>query len=271
MELTKNVTLGVYLPAETVVHRLDPRNKILLSLVLITLIFFIDTYLVYAGFAVFMVALQKISRVPPGFVLRGLRPVFPLLAIIWVFQFFFYEAPDAVTLVSFWIFEGTDAGIHMGNLIILRVLMLYLVITTLTMTTSLVNLTHGMEALLSPFRRLGLPSQELAMIMVIALRFVPTFAEELEKIIKAQMARGVAFDRGNFLRRALSIFRAFLPLFVNAYKRGEELIVAMESRNYTGGAGRTKMKTLKMTRLDLLAIGVVLTFSVLVILLIFLY
>jgi len=268
LELTRNVTLGVYLPEKTWVHQLDPRSKIIFAVILITLIFFIDTYTAYAWFALFILGIQRISRVPLSFVLTGLRPMIPVLVIIWIFQFFFYEAADASTLVSFWVIEGTDAGLRMGNLIILRVLMLYLVITTLTLTTTLVNLTHGMEILIAPLRRVGVPSQELAMVMVIALRFVPTFAEELEKIIKAQMARGVAFDRGNFLRRAVSIFGAFLPLFVNAYKRGEELIVAMEARNYSGGRGRTRMKTLKMCRLDLAGAIVMLAFSLLLLILI---
>ena len=263
MELTKHVTLGVYLPTQSLVHRLDPRTKILISAFLVILAFYVETYTGYAFYLGFCYWGLHLCRIPFSFALKGFKPMLPILIVMWIFQLFLYTTPQAEVLYSVWLLEITDAGLRMGNIIVLRVLVLYSIVTLLTFTTSMVELTYGMEALLQPFRKVGVPAQELAMVMVIALRFVPTLAEELEKIVKAQMARGVAFDRGNFLRRAKSIFGVFLPLFVNAYKRGEDLIVAMEARNYTGGAGRTKMKHLKMSRRDLMAAGVILVFSIL--------
>jgi len=189
----------------------------------------------------------------------------PVLILMWIFQFFLYTTPEARVLFSWWIFEATDSGLHMATLITLRVIFLFTITTVLTLTTSTANLTDGLESLLKPLRMIGLPSQELVMTMVIALRFVLILAEELDKIIKAQMARGVAFDRGNFIQKTRKLFPVFLPLFLNAFKRAEELIVAMEARSYSGGKGRTKMKSLQLERNDLIAAAVILAFTSVVI------
>ena len=265
MELTKNITLGVYLPGETYIHNLDPRTKIIAAATLITLLLFIKSYLAYAIFLILIIAILVIATIPPGYAFSGLKPMLPILVLMWLFQLFLYSTPDAEVIVSWWIFSATDAGLHMGNLISMRVLFLFTVTTILTLTTSIVSLTDGLESLLNPLKKIGLPSQELVMTMIIALRFVLILAEELDKIIKAQMARGVAFDRGNFIQKTKSLFPVFLPLFINAFKRAEELIVAMEARSYTGGKGRTKMKTLHMGRVDLIAGLFILLFSALII------
>jgi energy-coupling factor transport system permease protein len=262
MELTKDITLGIYIPAQTPIHSLDPRTKLILTLVLITLLFFIKTYTGYVLYALFTIFLIMIAKVPVGYALRGLRPMLPVLFILWFFQVFFLRIPGYQVIFQVWILKATDIGLRTGNLMTIRVVFLYLVTTLLTMATSMVELTDGMEALLKPFRKIGVPSHELAMTMVIALRFVPTLAEEMEKIIKAQMARGVDFDRGNFIQRTIKRFPIFLPLFLNAFKRAEDLIIAMEARNYTGGTGRTKMRVLKMGKEDALAFGVTAIFSI---------
>ncbi len=258
MELTRNITLGVYLPGETIIHRLDPRTKIITTLIIVTLLLFIKSYLAYSLVLAFLAAVVFIAHIPPGYALCGLKPMLPVLALMWLFQLFLYTKPGNEVLFSWWIFTATDAGLHMGNLISLRVLFLFTITTLLTLTTSMVSLTDGMESLLNPLSKIGLPAQELVMTMVIALRFVLILAEELDKIVKAQMARGVAFDRGNFIQKTKKLFPVFLPLFINAFKRAEELIVAMEARSYSGGKGRTKMKTLHMSRADLTA-GLVVT------------
>ncbi len=265
MELTKNITLGVYLPGETLVHRLDPRTKILAATLLIALLLFIRSYEAYGIFLLFTAGVIFTAGIPLSFALCGLKPMLPVLVLMWVFQLFLHSIPGSEVLFSWWIFTATDTGLHMGNLITLRVLFLFTVTTILTLTTSVVSLTDGLESLLKPLRTIGLPSQELVMTMVIALRFVLILAEELDKIVKAQMARGVAFDRGNFLQKTRKVFPVFLPLFINAFKRAEELIVAMEARSYTGGKGRTKMKTLHMGRVDLAAGFIMLLFSALII------
>lgn len=265
MELTRNITLGVYLPGETAIHRLDPRTKILTASVLITLLLFIKSYQAYGLILVFLTAIILLAGIPLKFALSGLKPMLPVLLLMWVFQLFLYTSPEANVLFSLWIFTATDAGMHMGTLISLRVFFLFAVTTIMTLTTSIVSLTDGMESLLSPLKKVGLPTQELVMTMVIALRFVLILAEELDKIVKAQMARGVAFDRGNFIQKTKKIFPVFLPLFINAFKRAEELIVAMEARSYTGGRGRTKMSTLHMGRVDILAGLIIIIFSAIVV------
>ena len=269
MELTKNITLGVYLPGNTAVHRMDPRTKIIASTILIVILLLINSYQAYGYFFLFISAIIAAAGIPPGYALRGLKPMLPVLVLMWVFQLFLHSSPDAEIIFSWWIFSATDAGLHLGNMITLRVLFLFTVTTILTLTTSIVSLTDGLESLLNPLKRIGLPTQELVMTMVIALRFVLILAEELDKIVKAQMARGVAFDRGNFIQKTRKIFPVFLPLFINAFRRAEDLIVAMESRSYTGGKGRTKMKTLHMGRVDFVCALIMLLFTGLMIFTIF--
>ena len=268
MELTKNITLGVYLPGKSFIHRLDPRTKIIASGIIIILLLIIRSYPAYGAVFLFVAAAVLIAGIPVGYAFNGFKPMLPVLIFMWIFQLFLYSSSDAETLFSWWIFSATDAGFHMGALVTLRVLFLFGVTTILTLTTSMVSLTDGLESLLSPLKAIGLPTQELVMTMVIALRFVLILAEELDKIVKAQMARGVAFDRGNFIQKTKKIFPVFLPLFISAFKRAEELIIAMEARSYTGGRHRTKMKTLHMSRVDLEAGLIMIAFTALIIYLI---
>ncbi len=268
MELTRNLTLGIYLPGKTALHCLDPRTKIAGASGLILLLILTNNYAAYAFFTAFTLGLILIAKIPFRFALKGLRPMLPILVIMWFFQIFFQKPPGSNVIFSYWIFNATDAGLHIGTLMSIRVLLLFLVTTILTLTTSTVELTDGAEALLRPLQKVGVPAQELALTMVIALRFVPTLAEEAEKIIKAQTARGVAFDRGNFIRRTVKLFPVLLPLFINAFRRADDLITAMESRCYTGGAGRTKMKVLRMSKNDYYAWGVLFVFAVIQVILI---
>lgn len=268
MELTKNLTLGVYLPGKTALHCLDPRTKIAATAGLIGLLLFTNNYTAYAFFTAFIFGLIMAAKIPLGFALKGLRPMLPFLAMMWLFQIFLQKPPGSKTIFSWWIFKATDVGLHIGTLMSIRVLLLFLLTTVLTLTTSTVELTDGAEALLRPLQKVGVPAQELALTMVIALRFVPTLAEEAEKIVKAQTARGVSFDRGNFLQRTVKLFPVLLPLFLNAFKRADELITAMESRCYTGGTGRTKMKVLHMGKNDYYAWGVLLAFAAMQVILI---
>ena len=268
MELTKNLTLGIYFPADTTLHCLDPRTKIIGATGLIGLLLFTSNYTAYAFFAAFALGLILMAKIPLGYALRGLQPMLPFLAIMWLFQIFFQKPAGAKVIFSWWLLSATDAGFHIGTLMTIRVLLLFLVTTILTLTTSTVELTDGTEALLRPFQKIGLPAQELALTMVIALRFVPTLAEEAEKIIKAQMARGVDFDRGNFIQKIMKLFPVLLPLFINAFRRADDLITAMESRCYTGGKGRTKMKVLKLGKNDYYSWIVLLAFAAMQVILI---
>ncbi|NLA12525.1 MAG: energy-coupling factor transporter transmembrane protein EcfT [Firmicutes bacterium] len=268
MELTKNLTLGIYFPGDTTLHCLDPRTKIAGTTGLITLLLFTNNYTAYTFFAAFALALILAAKIPLGFALRGLRPMLPFLAMMWLFQIFFQKPPGSEIIFSWWKLTATDGGLHMGTLMSIRVLLLFLLTTILTLTTSTVELTDGTEALLRPLQRLKVPAQELALTMVIALRFVPTLAEEAEKIIKAQTARGVDFGRGNFIQKIAQLFPVLLPLFINAFRRADEMITAMESRCYTGGTGRTKMKVLRMSKNDYYSWAVLLLFALMQIILI---
>jgi energy-coupling factor transport system permease protein len=268
LELTKNLTLGIYFPGDTTLHCLDPRTKIAGTTGLITLLLFTNNYTAYAFFAAFALALILAAKIPLGYALRGLRPMLPFLAMMWLFQIFFQKPPGSKVIFSWWLLKATDAGLHIGTLMSIRVLLLFLLTTILTLTTSMVELTDGTEALLRPLQRIRVPAQELALTMVIALRFVPTLAEEAEKIIKAQTARGVDFGRGNFIQKITHLFPVLLPLFINAFRRAEEMITAMESRCYTGGAGRTKMKVLRMSKNDYYSWAVLLAFAVMQIVLV---
>ena len=262
MELTRNLTLGVYLPGKTALHCLDPRTKIAGASGLILLLILTNNYAAYASFAAFTLGLILMAKIPLGFALKGLRPMLPILAIMWVFQLLFQKPPGSKVIFSYWIFSATDAGAA------------YRHIDVHPRTAPLpgndhtyIDHLHGgadrrCRSPAEAAAKIGVPAQELALTMVIALRFVPTLAEEAEKIIKAQTARGVDFRRGNFIRRTFKLFPVLLPLFINAFKRADELITAMESRCYTGGAGRTKMKVLQMGKSDYLAWGVFAAFTV---------
>ena len=260
MDLTRNITLGVYLPRKSAVHLLDPRTKIITAASTIIALLLINSYSAYFLFTGAVAILIAAAAIPPSFALRGLRPMLPVLVLMWVFQFFLFSKPGATPLFTWHFFSPTDAGLEMANMITLRVILLFTVTTILTLTTTMSALTDGLEKLLGPLKKIGLPSHELVMTMIIALRFVLILAEELDKIVKAQMARGVAFDRGNFIKRTAKLFPVLLPLFICAFRRAEEMIVAMESRSYTGGRGRTRMKMLSFSRQDWVAFAIVSAF-----------
>ena len=259
MELSKNITLGQYVPRDSVIHRLDPRTKIVLWMVLITVLFFIHTYTGYLVFALFILWVTHLAEIPVLYALRGLKPAIPFIIVLFIIQLLFSGSlfADSPNVVFQWGFVRiTTDAIRTYSLIMIRVVLLFLSVTILTLATSLVGLTDGMENLMSIGRRIGIPANELAMVMVIALRFVPTLVDELEKIMKAQMARGALIDEGNFIQRTKQKIPILIPLLMSTFRRAEELIVAMEARCYRGGKGRTKRRQLRLTALDYKAIGV---------------
>ncbi len=258
MELGRNITLGQYVPGTSLVHRLDPRTKIIGWAVLATGMFVAGRLVGLAVFAAFLAAVIAVSGLPPGYVLRGLRPMLPFLAVLYVFQVLFSGSlyPDArVVLWDFWIFRVTAEGIQGATTVMVRVVVLYLSVTVLTLATSLVLLVDGMESLASPLRRIGLPAQELAMVAGIAVRFVPTLVEEAERLMNAQTARGAELERGNVIAKTRARLPIFVPLFLNTLRRAGDLTVAMESRCYRVGEGRTKRRRLRMRGDDWLALA----------------
>jgi energy-coupling factor transport system permease protein len=260
--MLKDITIGQYFPGDTFVHRLDPRIKILIVIMFITSLFFIDTFYPYIFILGFIFFSIRLSKVPIKFVLKGLKPLMLIIGITFAINVFltkgevlFIIGPLTVTK------EGLTQAIFMA----LRLIFLITGTSLLTLTTSPISLTDGIEKLLSPFKRLGLPAHELAMMMTIALRFIPTLLEETDKIMKAQMARGADFESGNIISRAKNLVPLLVPLFINAFRRADELAIAMEARCYRGGEHRTRLNELKLNREDLITISLMVVFFVFII------
>lgn len=264
MELTRYVTIGQYIPRESAVHRLDPRSKIAAVTILMVAIFVVRDFGGYALLTAFLLAVIGLSQIPLGYVLRGLRPILFLLALTVILNMFFSGVSGGTVAFRLGPLVATREGIMRALFIGYRLIELVAVTSLLTFTTSPVELTDGIERILRPFRRLGVPAHELAMMMTIALRFIPTLLEETEKIMKAQMARGAVFDRGGALRRARALVPVLVPLFVSAFRRADELALAMEARCYRGGEQRTRMKELRFARRDGVALAVAVTTAVVV-------
>lgn len=253
MSIMRNVTLGQYFPGSSVVHRLDPRTKLMLAFAYIIVLFALRSGAAYLVLAVASLTVITVSRLPLKMVLRGLRPIMVILSLTVILHVF--TTREGVVLLQFWILRVYSGGLRQGLLLAFRLVLLVLSTSILTLTTSPIALTDAIEILLKPFRRVGLPAHELAMMMTIALRFIPTLIEEAEKIMKAQLARGADFESGGLLKRAKSLLPLLIPLFISAFRRADELAMAMEARCYRGGDSRTKFKVLRYTMLDVYAAG----------------
>ena len=246
--MLKDITLGQYFPGNSIIHRLDPRTKILCIIIYITAIFYIQNYGGYIVLTAFTALCILSSKIPVRFVLKGLKPIMVFIIITALFNLFL---TNGRVLWSWGFLKITHEGINLAIFMVLRLFFLVLGTSILTLTTSPISLTDGIEQLLSPFRKIGVPAHELAMMMTIALRFVPTLLEETEKIIKAQTARGADFETGNLVRRAKAMIPILIPLFISAFRRADDLAVAMECRCYRGGENRTRLHALKMGKVDL--------------------
>lgn len=247
----KDITLGQYYPVDSPIHRLDPRIKIIAAFLLIVLAFIAGTFIGFALIAAFLAVVNLLSRIPFSALFKGLKSIYFLLLFTFVLNIFFFTGGRV--LVHWWIFTITDQGLLRAVFMALRLLLLVTAATQLTLTTSPIALTDGIEKLLSPLQKLGFPAHEIAMMMTIALRFIPTLMEETDKIMKAQAARGAVFDRGSLWQRAKAIIPLLIPLFVSAFRRAEELAQAMEARCYHGGKGRTRLKVLRLRASDAFA------------------
>ncbi len=246
--MLKDITLGQYFPGNSVVHRLDPRTKLIALIVYIVALFSAENWLSYAMVFVFLSGAVAISEIPVKAIVRGMKPLVMILVFTGILNLLF-TAGETV-LVQFWRITITLEGVTMAVFMVIRILMLISATFLLTYTTSPISLTDGLESLLSPLKKLHLPIHELAMMMCIALRFIPTLIEETDKIISAQKARGADFENGSLLQRVKALVPILVPLFISAFRRADELATAMECRCYQGGDGRTKMKLLRFKRLD---------------------
>lgn len=241
----RDLLIGQYYAVSSPVHRLDPRSKILISLLLITVLFVITDFYGYAAAAAAVAGVALLGRVPLRLLLRGLRPVLFLLVLTVVLHALM-SGREGHVLAALGPLVVTDEGLLLGLRMGLRLALLILVSSLLTLTTSPIELTDGLERLLGPANRIGVPVHDLAMMMTIALRFIPTLMEEADRIIKAQTARGADFQQGGPLQRVRSLVPVLVPLFVSAFRRADDLALAMEARGYRGGEGRTRFKQLRL-------------------------
>lgn len=246
--MLKDITIGQYFPGKSALHRMDPRVKIILTLSYVVLLFLAaDIFGLFVGIA-FLVMSYWISRIPPRMILKSLKPVVPIILFTAVLNMFFIEGEP---IFAWWIFKISREGIQMAVLMAVRIICLIAGTSLLTYTTSPIALTDGIERLMSPLKRLRFPVHELAMMMTIALRFIPTLIEETDKIMSAQKARGADMESGGLIQRSKALIPILIPLFVSAFRRADELALAMECRCYRGGEGRTRMKQLKLHFVDL--------------------
>ena len=249
--MMKNITMGQYYPVDSWVHRLDPRTKILLTIAMIVAVFLVKSMVGYGLVLAFMYFVSKLSNIPFKMLIKGVKPLRFILILTFLLNLFFNTG---TTMLVEWGFlkisyEGISQAIHYS----LRLVFLVLGTSLMTLTTSPIALSDGIEMLLSPLKKIHFPAHELAMMMSIALRFIPTLMEEADKIMKAQMARGADFESGNLLARAKAMVPLLVPLFVSAFRRAGDLAMAMEARCYHGGENRTRLRVLAVTKNDWIA------------------
>lgn len=252
--MIKDITIGQYIDGNSPIHKMDARVKILSSLLFIALLFMIRCFAAYVVMTLFIAFMVKLSGVPLKFILRGLKPLLFILIFTVAINVLMTPGESLVEFPVFrWTLKITREGVITGVYMMLRLIYLVIGTSILTLTTSPLMLTDGIEKLLSPFSVIKVPAHEIAMMMTIAIRFIPTLAEEADKIMKAQTARGADFESGSVLRRAKAMIPLLVPLFVSAFRRADELAVAMDARCYRGGKNRTRMKQMKMGRYDIYA------------------
>ncbi|HOA55348.1 MAG TPA: energy-coupling factor transporter transmembrane component T [Clostridiales bacterium] len=246
--INTSITIGQYIPGDSIIHRADPRTKILLSIAFMVVIFLVNSFWTFTAMALFVLLTVIISGVPVKYTLRGLKPIMFIIIFTAAINIFTTGGTPISQTVPFKYI--TWEGIILALRLAIRLALIIISGSLLTFTTTPILLTDGIEKLLSPFRKIGLPAHELAMMMSIALRFIPTLLEETDKIMKAQAARGADFDTGNLIQRAKSFVPVLVPLFVSAFRRADELATAMEARCYRGGTGRTRLRSLEFTDAD---------------------
>lgn len=258
--MIRDITIGQYYPANSILHRLDPRVKIVCTLLYLISLFLFNNIWGYVIATVLLVSVIRLSKVPFKFIVKGLKPIILLLMITVVFNLFLTKT--GTILFELWIFKITDEGIRIAGFMAIRLIYLILGSSLMTFTTTPNALTDGIEKLLWPLRKIKLPVHEIAMMMSIALRFIPILLEEADKIMKAQTARGADLESGNIIQKAKAMIPILVPLFVSAFRRAGDLAMAMEARCYHGGEGRTKMKPLIYRRKDYVTYGIVIIYLI---------
>jgi len=263
--MMEKMIFGRYIPVDSPLHKMDPRAKLLTIIIFIAVVFLADNTLTYGLLAIFTFAAIWLSNIPIKFLFNGLKFLFWIILFTFFLHIFFTKEGDL--LYKFGFIEIYQGGLRQGIFISLRFFFLLLVTSLLTLTTTPIEITDGIESLLKPLKKVGFPVHELSLMISIALRFIPTLMDETDKIMKAQMARGVDFSEGTIKQRAKAVVPLLIPLFINAFKRAEELATAMEARGYRGGEGRTKYRLLKWGMIDNIAILTLFILTILLLLL----
>ena len=260
----RDITLGQYYPGDSPIHKLDPRTKIICALVYLVSLFLVKSFSAFALCIIFLAAVIIISKIPFKYISKGLKPIIFLIILTMVINLLFVTTGDV--LVQLWKIKITKDGLYRAAFMGFRLILLIFGSSLLTLTTKPIELTDGLEKLLSPLAKLGLPAHELAMMMTIALRFIPTLLDETDKIMKAQTARGADFENGSIRDKARALIPLLVPLFVSAFRIAGDLAMAMEARCYHGGVGRTRMHQMKFGKGDAAAAAVLIIYLALVIL-----
>ena len=263
--MLRDITIGQYFPGDSIIHKLDPRFKIVITLLYIIMLFSGGNYICLAVGAVFTFGIILLSRIPLKMFFKSVKPLLIFLIITAFLNLFLMTTGNVLWEWKF--LKITDKGLETSIFMIVRIVLLVMGSSVLTYTTSPITLTDAIERLLSPLRKIKFPVHELAMMMSIALRFIPTLIEETDKIMSAQKARGAEIDTGSFTTRAKNLISILVPLFISAFRRADELATAMECRCYHGGEGRTRLRQLKSAPRDYVALAVTVFFLVLVIVL----
>ena len=260
--MIRDITLGQFYPGDSVIHRLDARVKIIATLLFIVELFIVDNFIGFVLAAAALGAVILLSKVPFSYIVRGLKPIIMILCFTFALNMFMIDGTVLVRLGSLKI---TEEGLRMAVFMAVRLILLLLGSSMLTLCTRPLSLTDGIERLLAPLKKIGVPAHEIAMMMTIALRFIPTLLEETDKIMKAQQARGADFESGNLIQRAKSLVPILVPLFVSAFRIAQDLAMAMEARCYRGGDQRTRLHEMKLKKRDYAAILLLTAFLALII------
>ena len=258
--MIRDITIGQYYPVNSPIHRMDARVKLIITFLFIVTLFTVNTFLGYLFVVLCMVAVIKTSKVPLKFMLKGIKGIFIIIAFTAFINVFMTRGENI--LFEWGIFTVTTEGILIAIKMCIRLVLLVIGSSILTLTTTPIQLTDAIEYILRPFKKIGVPAHEIAMMMTIALRFIPTLLDETDKIMKAQQARGADFDSGNLLQKAKSLIPILVPLFISAFRRADELAMAMEARCYHGDENRTRMNVMVLKQSDYKAIVILVAYCI---------
>lgn len=260
--MIKDITIGQYYPAKSKIHSLDARTKLFVTLIFMVSIFLVNKFWPYALIFACLLAIAKLSNIPVKYIMKGLKPLKWIILFTFFINIFFLPG-DPIFKLGF--LKVSQYGLETAIFMAIRLILLVVGTSLLTLTTAPIELTDGIEKAFNPLKKIGFPAHEIAMMMTIALRFIPTLLDETDKIMKAQMSRGADFESKNIKNRAKNLVPLLIPLFVSAFRRADELSMAMEARCYRGGDNRTRMKVTSMEKKDYIALGITLIYMIILI------